>query len=90
MTRICDCGDKECLNYLKDCFSLVYDEWGMEGGILEFGDGFEHLDSLSQADLLKDWIELLTTKYNSVTGDDFLSDIGRTEMNDEPPSGAIN
>lgn len=75
MTRVCDCGNESCIDYLTDCFTLSYDPEFMEGKIIEFEEEFEQLDSLSQADVLKDWIELLQAKYENVTGDGFLQDL---------------
>lgn len=90
MTRLCDCGDPTCVEYLNDCFSLAYDVSEMEGKLIEFEDEFESLDSLSQADILQDWIGILRERYDEVTGADFLKDHGATTMNEEPPTGTTH
>jgi len=73
--RVCDCGNEHCADFMKDCFGLTYDPEFMEGSLSEYEDEFECLDSLSQADLLKDWIGLLQDKYDAVIGPGFLEDI---------------
>jgi hypothetical protein len=79
---------------MEDAFMLTYDPEFMEGELAEYadedGNTFDDLDSLSKADLLQDWIGLLQRKYEEVTGDGFLSDLGATEINGAPPTDTVN
>lgn len=60
-----------------------------EGEVI-VGPMFREYTSLQQADLLQDWIDKLQDMYDSVTGGDFLSDMGGSGINQPPASGAVN
>lgn len=74
----------------RDHFIRVIADVGTGEGDLVISGDFLELDSLLQADLLKDWIGLFQRCYDEVTGPDFLKDLGRTEINESPPTDAVN
>lgn len=74
---------------LKTISRIMLTEEVGEGEVV-IGNTFRDYSSLQQADLLQDWIDKLQDMYDSVTGGDFLSDLGGTAINEPPASGEIH
>ena len=77
-------NDRTYIRRAKDVGTLEYDDCTGEGEI-RFNGWFDSQDTLTQADVLSDWIGMLTAAYNEVIGDGFLEDLRTVDPEDPNP-----